>query len=69
MNHIYDACGNLRDFAMIDEKEAWNKTRGMFYSDAQKFLRALDNKLSPAGANEMLPDYSSNHDANQTKLF
>lgn len=59
MNHIYEACGNLRDFATGDEKKYWNETRGTFYSDAQKHLMKLDNSLSEERAKELMPDYST----------
>lgn len=58
MNHIYEACGNLRDFATFEEKEAWNRTRGLFYNNVQHHLRVLDNTISNERANELLPNYA-----------
>lgn len=49
INHIYEDCEWLRDCATEEEKEYWNKTRGIFY-DADKHLRKLDNSLSEGRA-------------------
>ena len=51
MQTIYDECEGLRDFADLNEKQAWNDTRKIFY-DAHKPLQRLDNSLSQSRANE-----------------
>ena len=51
INGIYEECEGLRDFATLEEKDAWNKTRGIFY-DAHKPLQKLDNSLSQQRADE-----------------
>lgn len=68
MNHIYDAAGNLRDFATEEEKDAWNQVRKVFYSDVQSPLRKLDNSLTQARAKDMIPDYST-YPNRQTEMF
>ncbi len=45
INQLYDDAGSLRDMASQQEKEHWNKFRGIFY-DAAAPLRKLDNSLS-----------------------
>jgi hypothetical protein len=41
MQDIYEDCEWLRDCATGEEKDAWNKTRGIMY-EADKYLRKLD---------------------------
>ena len=45
INQLYNDAEWLRDLATNEEKEYWNKHRGIFY-DASQPLRKLDNMLS-----------------------
>lgn len=46
---IYDDAEWLRDMATADEKNEWNKLRGIFY-DAAAPLKSLDRFLTPERA-------------------
>lgn len=68
INHIYDAAGNLRDFATEEEKQYWNAIRKMFYSETAAPLRMLDNKLDKSRALQKMPNYAKRGN-NQTEMF
>lgn len=53
INKLYNDAEGLRDMALMQEKEYWNKHRGIFY-DAAKPLRMLDDSLSYASANRCI---------------
>lgn len=55
INKLYNDAEWLRDFATSDEKEYWNKHRGIFY-DAGRPLRMLDDSLSKERAMTCLCD-------------
>lgn len=50
INELYNEAEWLRDIATSEEKECWNKHRGIFY-DASTPLSKLDNSLSQERAN------------------
>lgn len=50
IDSVYDDAEWLRDMATEEEKDYWNKTRGIFY-EAGAPLRKLDNSLSQSRAN------------------
>lgn len=44
-NTMYEKCGSLRDAATADEKEYWNKLRGLL-NDVYKTYSELDNNMT-----------------------
>jgi len=50
---IYDKCGALRDAATEEEKEHWNRLRGLLGEVNQTFFR-LDNGMTHARAQAKL---------------
>lgn len=46
---IYDKCGALRDAATDDEKDHWNKLRGLF-GQVNDVFNKLDNGMTHARA-------------------
>lgn len=55
INKLYNDANWLRDMAMDDEKDYWNKHRGIFY-DAAKPLMQLDNMLTDRSATRCVHD-------------